>query len=87
MKDGCGKPAQVELDVSLSCLNVFLVADIHRLSPISRQRDANQTCRCEQQFSTLRQTTVKRQNEVNMLLSRVYLFVLPSIVYHKCAKP
>lgn len=41
MKDGCSKPAQVELDISLSCFNVLLVADIHRLSPVSRQRDAN----------------------------------------------
>lgn len=60
MKDGCGKPAQVELDIPLSCFNVFLVADVHRLSPVSRQRDANQTCRCEQQLSTLRQTVLLR---------------------------
>lgn len=60
MKDGCGKPAQVELDVSLSCFNVFLVADVHRFSPVSRQRDANQTCRCEQQLSALRQTVLLR---------------------------
>lgn len=47
MKDGCSKPAQVELDVSLSCFDVFLVAYIHRLSPVSRQRNANKTCRCK----------------------------------------
>lgn len=51
VKDGCGKPAQVELDISLSCFDVFLVADVHWLSPIPRQRDTDQACRCEQQLS------------------------------------
>lgn len=41
MKDGCGEPADVELDISLSCLDVLLVADVHRLAPVSRQGDAN----------------------------------------------
>lgn len=54
VEDGCGKPAQEELDVSLSCLDVFLVANIHRLAPIPRERDANQTCRSGQELSTLR---------------------------------
>lgn len=43
MKDRCGKPAQVELDVSLSCFDILLVGDVHRLTPVPRQRDANQT--------------------------------------------
>lgn len=41
VKDGGGEPAQVELDVSLRCLNVFLVADVHWFSPVSPQRDSN----------------------------------------------
>lgn len=41
MKDGGGKPAQVELDVSLRRFYVLLVADVHRLSPVSPQRDSN----------------------------------------------
>lgn len=53
MKDGCGKPAQVELHVSLSCFDVLLVADVHWLAPVARQRDADQACRCEQLLLTL----------------------------------
>lgn len=54
MKDRCGKPSQVELDISLSCFNVFLVADIHRFSPFPRQSDANQTYGFKQELSALR---------------------------------
>lgn len=41
MEYGRGKPAQVELDKPLSCFDVFLVANVHRLPPVSRQRDAD----------------------------------------------
>lgn len=51
VKDGCGEPANVELDVSFSRFNVLLVADVHRLAPVSRQRDANWTCACKRWLS------------------------------------
>lgn len=41
VEDGGGEPAEVELDVSLRCFDVFLVADVHRFSPVSPQRDSN----------------------------------------------
>lgn len=50
VKDGRGEPADVELDVSLSRFDVLLVADVHRLAPVSRQGDAHETCQCKQQL-------------------------------------
>lgn len=41
VKNGCGEPAKEELDVSLSRFDVLLVADVHRLAPVSRKGDAN----------------------------------------------
>lgn len=41
-EEGCGEPSQVELDVSLCCLYVPLVGDIHWFPPVSCQGDSNQ---------------------------------------------
>ena len=43
VKDGSGEPAHVELDVSLCCLNVLLVGDVHGLAPVPCQGDAHHT--------------------------------------------
>ncbi len=43
MKDRCSKPADVKLDISLCSLNVLLVSDVHRLSPVPGQCNTHHT--------------------------------------------
>lgn len=90
MKDGCGEPANVELDVSFSRFNVLLVADVHRLAPVSRQRDANQTCTCKPWLSAKTNRPEQIRSNIcgqNVSPGLVYLFVSPSTGCRNCAKP
>ena len=97
VKDGRSEPAQVELHVSLSCFDVPLVANVHRLSPVSRQGDAHQPFTQEQTaaFNTNTPNTNTPNTSIRLQSLVVpsepgqeagYLSVCFSTVCHKYAK-